>query len=150
MANTIAKVDTYGHRLSVAFNNYIARVEAGTKTTVTGDALEAHATNYAFEAAKDITARIMENSGKLDPKSTRPIEFSISKRRIDSAWEEMTNNPGKFPSKTFTEGLIKMLTDLSTPTEAELVSAEVIGDKKMIERTTSDYKEILDFLRTCI
>lgn len=150
MANTTKMVETYGQRLSVAFSDYISRVEAGTGKNVTGELLEAHATNYAFEAAKDITRSIMENSVKLDHKSTRPVEFSIAKRRIDSAWSEMGNSLAKFPSKTFTAALIKMLMDLSAPTEAELVSAEVVGNTKMIDRTTSEYKEILVFLQTCI
>lgn len=150
MATTINTVDTYAHRLNVAFTHYVSRVEAGTGQRVTGDLLEAHATNYAFEAAKDVTGAIMDNSRKLNRKSTRPAEFAISKRRIDAAWTEMNLITGSFPSKTFTEGLIKMLTALSTPTEAELVSSEVIGDQKMIERTTSDYKEILGFLQTCL
>jgi hypothetical protein len=142
--------ETYGHRLNVAFSDYVARVEAGTGKPVTGQLLESLAANYALEAAKDVTARIMENSGKLDRNSSRPIEFSISKRRIDSAWEEMMNNFEMFPSEKFKEGLNRLLNTLSTPTEAELVSAEVVGDKKMIVRTTSDYKEIKTFLETTI
>jgi hypothetical protein len=142
--------ETYGHRLNVAFSNYVARVEAGTGKPVTGELLEGLAANYALEAAKDVTARIMENSRKLDHNSSRPTEFNISKRRIDSAWAEMTNSFEVFPSEKFKEGLTKLLNTLSTPTEAELVSSKVIGDDKMIVRTTSDYKEILGFLETCI
>lgn len=142
--------ETYGRRLNVAFSNYVSRVEAGTGKPVTGQLLEGLALNYALEAARDVTGRIMENSHKLDRKSTRPVEFSISKRRIDTAWTEMTNNFEMFPSEKFKGGLIKLLNDLSTPNEAELVSAEVVGDQKMIVRTTSDYKEILDFLESAI
>jgi hypothetical protein len=140
--------DTYSHRLSVAFTDYVSRIEAGTGKTVDKSIIPGLAMHYAFEAAKDVTSKIMENSRKLDARTSRPTEFSISKRRIDSAWNVMKNDPTTFASKAFKTNLIKLLTTLSTPTEAEIVSAEVVGDRKMIERTTADYKEILSFLNT--
>lgn len=137
---------TYGDQLTVAFSNYIANYEAVTASSVRGEVLEALAANYAMEAAKDVTSRIMESSTKLSAKTTRPIEFSISKRRIDAAWEKMNYRIETTPFRKFKDGLVNLLNELSTPSEAEFVSAEVIGDQKMIFRTTSDYKEILTFL----
>lgn len=137
---------TYGDQLTVAFSNYIASYEAGTGASIRGEMLEALAANYAMEAAKDVTSRIMENSKKLSSKTTRPIEFSISKHRIDSAWEKMNYRIETTPFRKFKDDLVKLLNELSTPSEAEIVSADVIGDQKMIFRTTSDYKEILNFL----
>lgn len=141
--------ESYGHLLTVAFGNYIARYEAVTGKAVTGRPLEALAANYALEAAKDVTSRIMENSTKLDLKTTRPAEFGIAKRRILAAWASMQCSIETVPFDKFKNELIQLLENLSTPAEAELVSSEVIGDQKMIVRTTSDYKEILRFLKTC-
>lgn len=138
---------TYGDKLTVAFSNYIASYEAGTGASVRGEMLEALAANYAMEAAKDVTSRIMENSTKLSAKTTRPVEFSISKRRIDSAWGQMNSRIETTPFRKFKADLVKLLSELSTPSEAEVVSADVVGDQKMIFRTTSDYKEILNFLK---
>jgi hypothetical protein len=142
--------DTYENRLSVAFTDYVSRYEKGTGKPVRGILFEALAANYALEAAKDVTATIMENSKKLDPKTTRPIEFDLSKHRIESAWKEMTVEYATSPFQDFKDGLFKLLKELSTPSEAELTCSEVVGDTKMIFRTADDYRGILRFLGSCI
>lgn len=141
---------TYGEKLTVAFSKYIAEYEAGTGKSVTGVMIEALAANYAMAAAKDVTGSIIENGKKLDRKTTRPIEFTVSKHRIDAAWRKMTSRIETTPFPKFKSDLVHLLHELSTPSEAEVIHAEVVGDQKMIERTTSEFRDILSFLKTNI